>query len=200
LGRWGRLTYRLYRHPLVLFGVGPTLYFCLAQRWPYATPRSWRREWRSVYGTNLALLAILGLMGLTIGIRPFLLIELPILAVALTVGMWLFYVQHQFEHTYWAPADQWEYAMSALHGSSYYKLPRLLQWVTGNIGLHHIHHLNPRIPNYYLQACHDAHPLFQTVAPLTLWQSLQTVSLTLWDEDQQKLVGFRALKTIRDQG
>jgi omega-6 fatty acid desaturase (delta-12 desaturase) len=122
-------------------------------------------------------------------------VQLPIILIGATIGVWLFYVQHQFEDTYWEHTDQWNFAQSALQGSSYYKLPKLLAWITGNIGLHHIHHLSVRIPNYALQACHDDNPQFQQVSTISLLGSLKCVSLRLWDEETQKLVGFAHLKS-----
>ncbi|MCB0110390.1 MAG: fatty acid desaturase [Caldilineaceae bacterium] len=122
---------------------------------------------------------------------------MPVIVLAGSVGTWLFYVQHQFERTYWEHTPQWDYTLAALHGSSYYKLPRLLQWFTGNIGFHHIHHLSPRIPNYHLQKCHDENPALQQVAQLTLKSSLQTIWLTLWDEEQRRLVSFREAAAMK---
>jgi omega-6 fatty acid desaturase (delta-12 desaturase) len=114
-----------------------------------------------------------------------------------SAGIWLFYVQHQFEGVYWQRAEEWDYSTAALQGSSFYKLPRILQWFSGNIGFHHIHHLSPRIPNYNLERCHEAEPLFQSVKPVTLFSSLKSVTFRLWDEQQQRLVGYRALRQIR---
>jgi omega-6 fatty acid desaturase (delta-12 desaturase) len=131
---------------------------------------------------------------------PVLMIGLPIIVVAASVGTWLFYVQHQFERTYWEHTPEWDYTLAALHGSSYYDLPRVLQWFTGNIGFHHIHHLSPRIPNYNLQRCHDDNPMLQRVSRLTLLGSLKTVVLTLWDEEQRKLVSFREALRSRPRG
>ena len=137
-------------------------------------------------------------MGLTIGFQRFLLVEIPIVIIATTAGVWLFYIQHQFEYTYWEDKESWDFTRAAMQGSSYYKLPKVFQWFTGNIGLHHIHHLSPRIPNYYLQKCHDENPEFQKVIPLTFLKSLKTLSLKLWDEEQMKLVGFRHIKSMQN--
>jgi omega-6 fatty acid desaturase (delta-12 desaturase) len=193
--RWGRLAYRLYRHPLILFGVGPLYLFLISQRFVSSSAK--RRERRSVYWTNgaLALLAI-GL-ALWLGPVPFLLIQVPITVVASAAGVWLFYVQHQFEDTYWEYHDTWQYRLAALRGSSHYQLPMVLRWFSGNIGLHHIHHLNARIPNYRLQQCHRENPQFQQVTTLTLRSSLACIGLTLWDEEQRRLVGFGSLKAQR---
>lgn len=194
---WGRLKYRFYRHPLILLGVAPALVFFVLYRFPLADTKSWKRERASVWWTNLALaIAITGL-SLTIGFKAFVLVQLPITLLASTAGTWLFFVQHQFEDTYWAKEGEWDYTLAALRGSSYYKLPKVLQWFTGNIGFHHIHHLSPRIPNYLLEKCHEENPLFQQVVVLTLWSSFKTIFLSLWDEDQERLVSFGQLKSMR---
>jgi omega-6 fatty acid desaturase (delta-12 desaturase) len=198
LPRWRQWFYRLYRHPLTLFGVAPAILFLIAQRIP--VPGSGRREQWSVHFTNLALLALFLTLGYFIGFGRVLAIQLPIMIIGATIGVWLFYVQHQFEDTYWEHKEDWDFAQAALQGSSYYKLPKLLQWITGNIGLHHIHHLSVRIPNYQLQACHDDNPEFQQVSTISLLSSLKCVSLRLWDEETQKLVSFAHLKTLGLKG
>jgi len=192
---WKRLLYRLYRHPLILLGVAPLVLFVLAQR--FAAPSSGKRERWGVVLTNLTLLTLAVTLGSLMGWKAYLLVQTPVLLLAATIGVWLFYIQHQFEDTYWERNGQWDYVLAAMQGSSYYKLPRLLQWFTGNIGLHHIHHLSPRVPNYALQECHDENPVFQRVSIITFWDSLKALSLRLWDEEQQKLVGFGHLKSIR---
>ena len=143
------------------------------------------------------LLAMAAALCWIFGWKAYLLLQLTIMMVAGSAGVWLFYVQHQFEGVYWQRREQWDYAQAALQGSSFYKLPRLLQWFSGNIGFHHIHHLSPRIPNYHLEKCHKAEPLFQTVKPVTLSTSMKSFAFRLWDEQRHKLVGFRALKAIR---
>jgi acyl-lipid omega-6 desaturase (Delta-12 desaturase) len=193
LPRLRRLAYRAYRHPLVMFGLGPIYLFAIAHRFVAATSTG-RRERQGVYLTNLAALAIVLLLAWLIGWQALLLVHLPILFISSTAGVWLFYVQHQFEDTYWENHPDWKYAIAALQGSSYYKLPKVLQWFTGNIGLHHIHHLSPKIPNYNLQRCYDANPLLRQVTVVTFWESLKTMGLKLWDEDRKTLVGFRGLK------
>jgi omega-6 fatty acid desaturase (delta-12 desaturase) len=135
-------------------------------------------------------------MGLTIGLKAFILIQLPTIVIAGAIGLWLFYVQHQFEGVYWQRHKDWDYASAALQGSSYYRLPGVLQWFTGSIGFHHIHHLSPRIPNYYLESCYRDNPIFQEVVPITLLSSLKSLRLRLWDEEGQRLVGFGFLKTV----
>jgi omega-6 fatty acid desaturase (delta-12 desaturase) len=146
-----------------------------------------------VWITNLAILAILVLASVTIGFWTYVAIQLPVILIAGAAGLWLFYVQHQYEGVYWARQDTWDLTRAALEGSSYYKLPRVLQWFTGNIGLHHIHHLRPRIPNYNLQACYDEVPAMQAVQPLSIAQSLKSLRMNLWDEKNQMLVSFSSL-------
>jgi omega-6 fatty acid desaturase (delta-12 desaturase) len=195
--RWKRFSYRLSRNPLVLFVIAPIVVFVILQRFP--SPRASRRERQSVTWMNLALLLlVLGICWL-FGIGPYLLIQSVILMVAGAGGIWLFYVQHQFEDVYWERAENWDYVSAALQGSSYYKLPRVLQWFSGNIGFHHIHHLNPRIPNYYLQACHEADLVFQRIKPITLHSSLKSLVLRLWDEPAGKLVGYRRMRQLRKE-
>ncbi len=189
-----RLAYRIVRNPLVLFGLGPTYKFFIAKRFSQKGAR--KPERRSVMITNLAIAAIIGVASVTIGVQAYLAIQLPIMLIAGTIGLWLFYVQHQFERVYWARHEAWDPMRAALEGSSYYKLPKVLQWFTGNIGLHHVHHVHPRIPNYHLQQCHDDIPALQAVAPLTLRRSLRSLWMNLWDEKQQKMVGFRSLKAL----
>jgi omega-6 fatty acid desaturase (delta-12 desaturase) len=189
--RFERLKYRLFRHPIVLLGLGPLYTFLISHR--FCRRDSGRKERLNVYATNVALLALLVAMTLTIGLQQYVMIHLPVILVAATVGIWFFYVQHQFEDAYWEHNETWDFATAALQGSSYFKLPKVLQWFSGNIGLHHIHHLSARIPNYYLQKCHDETPLFQNAHIITLGSSLKTLSLHLWDEEQRKMVSFRHL-------
>jgi acyl-lipid omega-6 desaturase (Delta-12 desaturase) len=183
-----RLAYRLARNPVVLFVIAPLVLFLLLERLP--SRKEGRRERLSVYGTN----AMIGLMMLgmswLVGWKTYLLLQVAVMAVAGSVGVWLFYVQHQFEGVYWERGAGWDYAKAALQGSSYYKLPRVLQWFSGNIGFHHIHHLNPRIPNYQLERCYRSEPLFQTVKPITLWASLKCLGFRLWDEQKGMMVGY----------
>ena len=190
---WQRLGYRLYRNPLVMFGIGPLYVFLLKQRLP--RPGSGTRERMSVHVTNLALTVILAALALTIGLKAVLLVHLPILVISGAAGVWLFYVQHQFEEVYWQRGEQRDYVDVALKGSSLFALPRVLQWFSGNIGFHHIHHLSPRIPNYRLEKCYREQPLFQSVDRITLLSSLRTLRLRLYDEASRRLVGFRELRT-----
>lgn len=195
--RFGRLKYRLYRNPIVMFVFGASYLFILRQRFTIGIPRGWRRERRDVHYTNLGLAAIVALGWYTIGLPTFLMIHLPIVMLGAAFGSWLFFVQHQFEDAYWQPHQSWDFKRSALEGSSYYRLPRVLQWFTGNIGFHHIHHLSPRIPNYRLEPCHHSDPMFDRVRPMTLWSSFKSLRLRLWDEASRKLVGFAHLRGLR---
>jgi omega-6 fatty acid desaturase (delta-12 desaturase) len=188
LPRRRRLGYRLFRNPLVMFGLGP-VWAMMVQ--PRLISRSARPRIRhSVTGTNVALLVLIGSLCWLIGWREYLLIQMPTALLAGSAGVWLFYVQHQFEDTYWQSAGDWSYAEAALLGSSYLKLPKVLQFFTANIGLHHVHHLSARIPNYNLQRAHDENPIFHDVPTLTLWDGLRAVRLKLWDEDRGRLVTF----------
>ena len=185
---WQRFKYRVYRHPAVLFGVGAVLQFFVLHRLPTIVPRTWTRARWSIFWTDVAIAAFVVGMGLLVGFRQFLLVHLPLMTLSCSIGVWLFYIQHQFEPTYWEHDEQWAYNDAALTGSSYYRLPRLLQWATGNIGLHHVHHLSARIPNYRLQEVLDSIPELRRVTTLTLWESFRCVRLALWDERQRKLV------------
>lgn len=185
-----QLFYRVHRHPLVLFGIGPFVYFVVLQRFAFYDPRSWKKERANVYWTNLALAMGVVVMARLIGLQQFLMIQVPIMAIAASAGVWLFYVQHHFDPTYWQRHADWDYFDSAIEGSSYYQLPAVLQWLTANIGLHHIHHLDSRIPNYRLPKCFDENPALQRAHRLTLWKSLSCASLKLWDEERAVMVGF----------
>jgi len=190
LSGFERIKYRLYRHPIVLFGVGAIVHFLVLHRLPVIVPKHWTRERRSILWTDVGLATFFIVGGIALGFESFFAVWLPYTLIACPIGVWLFYVQHQFEPTYWEHDPQWQYDLAALEGSSYYDLPKWVQWVTGHIGLHHVHHLNPRIPNYRLQEALDAHPDLQRVTHLTFGESLKCVSLALWDEDQRKLVPF----------
>ncbi len=195
--RWKRFSYRLVRNPFILFVIAPLFLFVIWQRIP--NPKANLRERLSVYWTNLALLVMAAGLIWAFGWKAYLVIQLTVLMVAGTTGVWLFYVQHQFEGVYWERGENWDYAMAALKGSSFYKLPRLLQWFSGNIGFHHIHHLSSRIPNYHLEKCHKAEPLFQTVKPITLFGSFKSFTFRLWDEQRRTLVGYGHLRALRKQ-
>ncbi len=186
---WRRVGYRLYRNPFVLLGVAPLYVFLLKQRFTRAGSSA--RARMSVHLTNLALVAIFAALFATAGVKATLLVELPLLAAAGAAGVWLFYVQHQFEGVYWARRGERDFVAAAMEGSSLYALPRVLQWFSGNIGFHHIHHLAPRIPNYRLPKAYREQPLLRHVDRLTLLASLRSLRLRLYDEDTRRLVGFR---------
>lgn len=185
-----KIVYRAYRTPLVLFGVGPTYLFIIRNRLPFGRMNE-LKAWVSAMGTNLAIAAIVIAMLYTIGTGAFFLVHLPIVILAGTVGVWLFYVQHQFEDTHWAPEESWNPQHAALYGSSHYDLPFFLRWATANIGAHHIHHLHSKIPYYRLPKIMKDHPQLKNVGRITLWQSLRCVNLHLWDEANKKLISFR---------
>jgi acyl-lipid omega-6 desaturase (Delta-12 desaturase) len=191
----GRLAYRLIRNPLVMFGLGPVFAMIVGPRLVARGARPRMRN--SVLATDAALAAVVGGLCWLMGWQQFLIVWAPSALLAGSVGIWLFYVQHQFEDAYWQDAAGWTYADAALRGSSYLKLPKVLQFFTGNIGLHHVHHLNARIPNYNLQAAHDNNPILHDVPTLSLWDGLRAVTLKLWDEDSGKLVTFAQVR-VRD--
>ena len=188
--RWGRLRYRLYRHPLVMFGAGPSYLFILRHRLPIGMMADGWRPWLSTMGTNAAIAILVAAMIQLVGLGPFLLVHLPILVLAASTGVWLFYIQHQFEGTSWSRDDDWSFHEAALHGSSYYHLPGVLRWFTANIGIHNIHHLCSRIPCYRLPDVLRDHPHLTAVGRITLLQSLRYVRLALWDEGRQQLISF----------
>ena len=191
---WRRFAYRLYRHPLVMFGIGPAYQFVIRHRVPTGHPRRYRQDWFSVLGTNTAIAAIIILAALTIGLKPLLLSYLPVILLAASIGVWLFYVQHQFEDAYWERRPHWTFHAAALEGCSFYDLPRVLHWVTGHIGFHHIHHMSSKIPNYRLRECYEQNPEFHKAKRLTLLESLKCPRLALWDEERRKLVPFRKIR------
>lgn len=191
LRRW---LYRLYRHPVILFGLAPAYMFLLQFRLPIGFMRAGWRPWVSVMSTNLAIAAFVAGGVRLFGLGPFLLVQAPTLVLAATVGVWLFYVQHQFEQTSWAHQDAWDRHEAALHGSSHLDLPPLLRWFTGNIGVHHVHHLDSRIPFYRLGEALRDHPGLQACGRLTLTESFGCGRLALWDEAAGRLVSFRDLR------
>ena len=193
---WKKFGYRLARSPMILFTIGSFIVFTLVHRFP--EKGAGRREKSSVIWTNIAIAAVVIWLVIEIGWVAFLLVEVPILLIACSAGVWLFYVQHNFEPTYWERHPDWEFLYAGMQGSSFYKLPKVLQWFTGNIGFHHIHHLSPRIPNYKLERCHNENPEFQ-VEPLTFRRSLRSLYFRLWDEKERMLVGWNALKKYKPQ-
>ena len=185
-----RLGYRIYRNPFFLFLIAAPVHFVLLQRYPIGHQASTRSGWASVMGTNLAIAAYYGALIAAFGLVAFLKVFVPVLLLSSTGAVWLFYVQHQYAGTYYRRQGDWDYQRAALEGSSFYDLPRLLHWASANIGYHHIHHLNPKVPNYRLPDCHREVGLFQTAKRLSLRESLSAARLALWDEERQELIGF----------
>ncbi|MGB7101404.1 MAG: fatty acid desaturase [Xanthobacteraceae bacterium] len=196
LPRWRQLLYRLYRHPIVMFGVGPAYLFILRHRLPVGLMRSTWPFWLSTMTTNLAIAILAATTIWLVGLGPFLLVQLPITILAGSIGVWLFYVQHQFEDTFWAHDGSWNFHEAALHGSSHYDLPGVLRWFTANIGVHHVHHLCSRIPYYRLPRVLQDHPELATFGRLTLLRSLHCVHRVLWDEGGQRLISFREMRIL----
>jgi omega-6 fatty acid desaturase (delta-12 desaturase) len=188
-----RVVLRCAYHPLVSAILLPPLVFFVLYRLPFDTPRTWRRERRAVHGTNLAIVTAFTGLGLLLGFERMLAVHVPIMVVASIVGVWLFSVQHRFEATLWLRQANWTFEAASLRGSSYLRLPRVLQWFTGNIGFHHIHHLNPHVPNYRLEACHRAIPGLQDVPTLGIREGMKAITFVLWDEDRARMVPFRAV-------
>jgi omega-6 fatty acid desaturase (delta-12 desaturase) len=176
----------------VLLGIGPIYQFVIKHRVPFDLPLAWRREWASVLWNNLALVVVGATLCMLLGWQAVLAVHLPLLLIAGAIGVWLFYVQHQFEKAYWTDHEHWSSAAAAMAGSSFYDLPRLAHWFTGNIGYHHIHHLSTRVPNYRLRECFESDPRLQAAPRLTFWRSLRCARLKLWDEDARRMVGFAA--------
>lgn len=190
LNWYGRLVYRVYRNPFVLFIIGPAILFCIRQRFTYYIPKKWKRERYSVYLTNLAICGVFYIMYSIPVLRSFLLFYLLAQVLASSLGVWLFYVQHQFKDAYWQPKEQWSYVDAALKGSTCYDLPWILHWLSGSIGFHHIHHLNPSIPNYQLKKCFLSDKELQLSKKLTFRESISCINFKLWDERLGHMVGF----------
>lgn len=196
-----RIAYRVFRNPIFLFIIAPPINFIVLWRFTIFESEEMKNQHRlSVWGTNAAIAGWVAIGTALIGLQHTLMVFLPVSAIASCVGVWFFYVQHQFEETYWENVPKWDYTLAAMEGSSYYKLPKVIQWFTGNIGFHHIHHLSPRIPNYKLEKCHEENPLFQRVETLTISKSLETIPLALWDEEKDRLVTFKEALQIYTQG
>jgi omega-6 fatty acid desaturase (delta-12 desaturase) len=196
--RWTRLRYRAYRHPLVMFGIGPLFVFVFQNRIPAGFIRNGWLPWVSTMATNIAIAVACWLLISTVGLIPFLLVHVPILLLGAAFGVWLFYVQHQFEHSYWEQPESWSFHEGALHGSSHYDLPAMLKWFTANIGVHHVHHLSSGVPFYRLPTVLREHPELKAVNRLTLPQSFKCVRLALWDEEARRLISFADLKRRRN--
>jgi acyl-lipid omega-6 desaturase (Delta-12 desaturase) len=193
----GRLLYRLYRHPLVMFGVGPVYTFVIESRLPFGFMRKGAMPWLSTMSTNAAVAIVAGLLVWSVGLVPVLVVHLPVMLIAATAGVWMFYVQHQFEDTTWDRTADWSQPEAALHASSHYDLPEPLRWFSGSIGVHHVHHMSSGIPFYRIPEVLRDHPELADVGRLTLWQSFGCVRLALWDEDQRRLVSFRETYATR---
>ncbi len=194
LSFWRRLEYRLYRNPFVMFLLGPLLIFLVTHR--LVSRKADLKEHLSVYGTNLGIVLVALAVSELIGFKDYLLIQLPMLYVGLMSGIWIFYVQHQFDGVYWVREQNWNFTAASLEGGSFYKLPGILRWFTGNIGYHHVHHLSPLIPNYYLDRCFKQVPTLQKAKPFGLISGLKALNYRLWDEERGKLVSFRAMKKM----
>lgn len=194
LSWWGRLRYRLYRHPVVMFGLGPAYLFALQFRLPVGFMREGWRPWASTMATNGAIALLAAVMMWSVGVADFLAVHVPVTLLAASAGVWLFYVQHQFDETSWASEQDWNVHEMALHGSSYYELPGILRWFTANIGVHHVHHLCSRIPFYRLPQVLRDHPELASIGKLTPLESFKCVRLVLWDEARQRLISFSDLR------
>jgi omega-6 fatty acid desaturase (delta-12 desaturase) len=191
-GRWRRGLVRVTNHPFIANLLLPPVVFIILYRTPFDAAKNWRRERYEVYLTNLALVGLLGGLGLILGYGHVLAVQLSVMVCASIVGAWLFSVQHRFEHALWAPERNWDFGAASLRSTSHLQLPRILQWFTGNIGFHHVHHVNPRIPNYRLEECHNANVEFQSAPRLTLGAAIRGLRYTLWDSDRGRLVPFRS--------
>lgn len=189
---WRKIAYRLYRNPLIMFGLGPIYTFVLQYRFNRRGAK--RAERFNTYLTNLSIAGLYAILIWAIGWQSFLLIQLPIIWFSGVLGIWLFYVQHQFEDTYFEHEDEWDYVKAAVEGSSYYRLPKVLQWLTGNIGFHHVHHLSPRVPNYLLEKVHNETAPLQKATTISLATSLKALRFKLWDEAGRRFISFREIK------
>lgn len=194
LPRWQRFKYRMIRNPYVFMLFGPVFFLLVSNRFAFDKKKTTTRERANVYITNIALGLLLATLALVMGVERMAITVFPMLWLAAALGIWLFYVQHQFEHTYWEHTKEWDYVEAAMKGSSYLKLPRWLQWFTGDIGLHHIHHLAPLIPNYKLETTYKENRELQEVTTLTFWQAVKTLNLCAWDEEQHRLISFKELR------
>jgi acyl-lipid omega-6 desaturase (Delta-12 desaturase) len=198
--RRGRLAYRIYRNPLAILLAGPVVHFVIKHRYPRGVPRKWKQAWASIWWTNVSLAGVLVVAAFTVGLVPFLLVQVPITLISGSAGILLFYVQHQFEETYWDRKPDWDFFEAAIYGSSHLVLPRPLSWLTADIGIHHVHHLSSGIPNYRLKECLEANPRLQEATRVTLRDTARLFRLTLWDEEAGRMIGFRDLKARSVEG
>jgi omega-6 fatty acid desaturase (delta-12 desaturase) len=187
-----RFIYRAFRNPFIMFSVGPVLIVCIKNR--FSRKRMTKQEKLNIYLTNIAILLLAAIMSLLIGFKAYLLIQLPLIFIAHIMGIWLFYIQHQFDDVLWERGNDWDYKTAALTGSSFLKLPAVLQWFTGNIGFHHVHHLSSRIPNYNLEACHNDNEIFRSIKPVRLFSTFRALYLSLWDETGRQLTSFKRIR------
>jgi omega-6 fatty acid desaturase (delta-12 desaturase) len=190
--KWTKLKYRIYRNPIMMLGIGPIAVFMIQYR--MNTKKARRKERINTHVTNVSIVSLYAVLSMAIGWQAFLMLQLPVLLVSGMLGIWLFYVQHQFEDSYFEHDDEWSYVQAAVEGSSYYKLPKVLQWITGNIGFHHVHHLSPRVPNYHLEKAHEAAPPLQKATTVTIKSSFKSLGYRLWDEDSKRFMSFKQAK------
>jgi len=195
--KWDRFKYRFYRHPIVLFGIGPAYVFLIQQRWPSGLERAGWRFWASAIGTDVAIIAVWGVMIYLVGWKQFLMLQIPMTVIASSIGVWMFYVQHQFEDMIWDKQENWDLHEAAFYGSSHYDLPAVLRWMTASIGVHHVHHLSSRIPYYRLQQVLKDHPQLKEVKRLTLLESFACVKLQLWHEETRRLISFAEARSLK---
>ena len=201
LDKWGKFKYRLYRSPLIMFTIGPVYYLLIHSRLPLISLKGWKKERNSVLRTNLYLVLFYAILGYVIGYVTLLKISIPIIVIFSIIAIWFFYVQHQHNPNYKQPKDNWEYLLAAVKGSTYYKLPKFLHWLTGNIGFHHIHHLNSKIPNYNLAKCHKENPVFDKIAvKMTFFESFACVFNKLWDEERGRMISFSQFAKLEKVG
>jgi acyl-lipid omega-6 desaturase (Delta-12 desaturase) len=192
--RWNKFAYRAFRNPFVMFIIGPVFVVFLTNR--LTNKRMQKQEKLNIYFTNAIILLMSAAISLVIGLKAFLLIQIPVVLIAHSIGIWLFYIQHQYDEVMWVRNSEWEYKNAALHGSSFLKLPPVLQWFTGNIGFHHVHHLSPKIPNYNLSKCHYENEIFSDIQPIKLLSTYKALSLNLWDEANMRMIGFRQIPKV----
>ncbi|UOQ44788.1 fatty acid desaturase [Halobacillus salinarum] len=191
---WTRFSYRFYRNPFVMFGLGPLYLFLVTNRLNRTGAK--KKERINTYVTNISIAALYAFLIWLVGWQAFLFIQVPLLYVSGVLGIWLFYVQHQFEDSYFEDESEWDFVKAAVDGSSYYKLPKLLQWISGSIGFHHVHHLSPRVPNYKLEEAHNSTPPLQKATTITLLSSLQSIRFRLYDTDNKRFITFSEVKPL----
>lgn len=195
---WERVWYRIGRNPYILMFIFAPIYFVIMLRYPFEQPKAPKKIWLSIMGTNVGMAIFYGGLISLLGLTPVLLVFAPVVLLSSAVATWLFYVQHQFDEAYWERQESWSYKEATLQGSSFYNLPRWLHWATGNIGYHHIHHLNPKVPNYNLAACYESDPSVQQAKSIKFWESFRLAKLSLWDESNRRLISFKEFDYARE--